>query len=113
MHLPTYIYSFLFGKFVGKDEYGNSYYRSSKLFNKKEKRWVLYKGVVEASKIPALWHRWIHYTSDHLPSEIQIEKQDWQKGHKANFTGTSMAYHPHKNSAPKAKSYYESWQPED
>ena len=44
----TMIYTFLFGKFVGKDEFDNKYYENLKL----KKRWVIYKSEIDASKIP-------------------------------------------------------------
>jgi len=43
----TRIQVFLFGKFVGEDHMGNKYYQS-----KSGKRWIVYKGEIEASKIP-------------------------------------------------------------
>ena len=46
--LGTRIQTILFGKFVGKDSFGNKYYE-----NKIGKRWVVYKDRVESSKIPA------------------------------------------------------------
>jgi len=110
MHIATLIYTFLFGKFVGHDEFGNSYYRS-RIKGKKEKRWVIYKGMVEATKIPPLWHRWLHFTTDSLPNENQQEQYFWQKQHLANFTGTSKAYQP--EVAVNQNSGYKAWQPEE
>ena len=56
--LGTRIYTIIFGKFIGKDEYGNKYYQS-----KKGRRWVIYNGEVEATKIPNDWYSWIHFTN--------------------------------------------------
>lgn len=116
MHLSTYIYTFLFGKFVGKDKYGNSYYRNFNKFNKQEKRWVIYKGIIEATKIPPLWHRWVHFMTNELPNEKQDEDLPWQKEHRVNFTATSMAYHPNSSkhyTYKKIPSYYKAWKPND
>ena len=44
--LGTRIQIFFFGKLVGKDHLGNKYYQS-----KSGKRWVIYNGEIEASKI--------------------------------------------------------------
>ena len=44
--LGTRIQTILFGKFVGKDSFGNKYYE-----NKSGKRWVIYKGEIDATKI--------------------------------------------------------------
>jgi NADH:ubiquinone oxidoreductase subunit len=92
MDIGTLINSFLFGKFVGHDKYGNSYYCNNKSNKTKEKRWVLYKGTKEASKIPSKWQLWLHHTSDHIPSEEQSESHFWQKPYRPNYTGTSKAY---------------------
>ena len=53
--LGTRLYTLLFGKKVGEDNYGNKYYQS-----KSGKRWVIYNGEIEASKIPDEWYCWIH-----------------------------------------------------
>jgi NADH:ubiquinone oxidoreductase subunit len=52
---------------MGVDRYGNRYFESRNLFTgtpKKLKRWVLYKGIVEGSKVPAAWHAWLHFYGD-------------------------------------------------
>ena len=110
MHIATLIYSFLFGKFVGKDEHDNSYYRS-RSNDRKEKRWVIYKGLVEATKIPPLWHRWLHFTTNDIPNKNQRENMSWQKAHIPNYTGTSFAYSPESKS--NKNKLYEAWKPEE
>ena len=50
---------------VGEDNQGNIYYREKD----GDKRWVIYKGEVEASRIPPEWHAWLHYTIDETPVE--------------------------------------------
>ena len=46
----TFLKTLFFGKFVGKDEYGNKYYKS-----KQDQRWVIYANNIEASKITSDW----------------------------------------------------------
>ena len=55
--IGTKLHTFVFGKFVGKDELGNKYYEN----RKKTKRWVIYQSEIDASKIPADWYSWIHF----------------------------------------------------
>ena len=46
---------------VGTDAQGNRYYRGKKpgpLGN--ERRWVIYNGANDASRVPAEWHGWLH-----------------------------------------------------
>jgi len=101
--LGTRIFTTFFGKFVGKDEYGNKYYES-----KKGRRWVIYSGEVEASKIPNEWYSWIHFTKNKIENLHDIKKFDWQKPHKPNQTGSEKAYRPdEKKDATEKK--YKSW----
>ena len=59
--LGTRLQTIFFGKLVGEDELGNKYYQ-----NKKGKRWVIYNGEVEASKIPNDWYSWMHHTNNKI-----------------------------------------------
>ncbi|QKX03035.1 NADH:ubiquinone oxidoreductase [Wolbachia endosymbiont of Litomosoides sigmodontis] len=86
------------GKFVGKDENGNSYYESSE-----GKRWVIYSSVSEPTTVPPEWHIWLHYTDDAVP----INSKKRKLKHIPNLTGTKDAYYPNQ----KVKNYYERWNP--
>ena len=97
----TFVYTIVFGKFVGKDEFGNKYY-----INSKDKRWVIYNGEINASKITSDWYSWMHHISNNIPDENQ-KKFSWQKSHKPNLTGTDKAYHPKKSENENKK--YKSW----
>ena len=99
----TRIKTFLFGKFVGKDNFGNKYYQS-----KNNKRWVIYAGEIDASKIPVEWYSWIHFTNNKIEKKHEIDKYDWQKPHQPNLTGTDKAYYPNKNKNALKKKY-KSW----
>ncbi|MBT4922235.1 MAG: NADH:ubiquinone oxidoreductase subunit NDUFA12 [Rickettsiales bacterium] len=114
MFIATKLYAYFFGKFVGKDEGGNSYFRIATPKSHPERRWVVYNGIVEASKVPAKWHLWLHHVTDQLPSESNKEPYKWQKPHQPNFTSTSKAYYPlseaEKYSACK-QSYYNAFDP--
>ena len=60
----TQWWTWLYGEFVGEDEFGNRYYRTAggKIDPALglERRWVIYNGVVEATMIPTGWHGWMH-----------------------------------------------------
>ena len=84
----TYLKTLFTGIYVGKDQFGNKYYK-----NKKNQRWVVYRNEVEATKITADWYHWIHYTNDKIPS-ANDKKFSWQKSHLENKTGTSESYKP-------------------
>lgn len=87
------IFSYFRGQQVGIDQVGNRYFQKRKTFGKKnhDRRWVIYKGFEEASKIPAEWHGWLHHRTDQLP-DLQQPFHNWQKPHLPNLTGTSLAY---------------------
>ena len=104
--LGTFIYTLFVGKFVGSDEFGNKYYSNSK-----EKRWVIYKNSVEASKIPPEWYLWIHFMTKNKPSG-DPHRFTWQKKHQENLTGTKKAYKPEGSLAYDLKKNikkYETW----
>ena len=117
MTIGTTLYTWLYGKLVGNDEIGNKYYSTSE--NHKDlnaKRWVIFKGEIEASNIPPHWHAWLHKSIDEPPLNYS-HKYLWQKNHKPNMTGTKDAHFPSSN--PLSKNYkpnhvkpdYESWSP--
>ena len=72
----TQLWTWRFGELVGEDEQGNRYFRTK---GRKidptlgfERRWVVYNGYAEATRIPPSWHGWIHHTVDVAPTEEQI-----------------------------------------
>ena len=88
------IYCFFFAKYIGKDEYGNIYYTKKNLSpknNYRERRFVIYKGIVEASKVPQEWNAWLHHITDEIP-DLKAKKPFWIKEHIPNLTGTPFAY---------------------
>ncbi|HTZ80340.1 MAG TPA: NADH:ubiquinone oxidoreductase subunit NDUFA12 [Stellaceae bacterium] len=124
MTIGTRLFTWWKGELVGTDQFGNRYYREKPGrqlhrgggHDSRERRWVIYKGEVEASKVPADWHAWLHHTNDTLPSAA-APTYSWQKPHLPNLTGTPLAYRPpgsvlkggHR--APTTGDY-EPWQPE-
>ena len=100
----TRLNTFFFGKFVGEDEYGNKYYENKK----RKKRWVIYNGEIEATKIPVDWYSWMHSIKNKIEENHDLYKYDWQKKHLSNQTGTEKAYNPQKNKGATKKKY-KSW----
>ncbi len=117
MTLGTHLFTWLCGELVGRDEDGNRYYRATKhRRGKRERRWVLYAGANEASKVPAHWHGWLHHTIDAPPPAGGADRKPWQKAHQPNQTGTPGAYRPpgHVLSGgrrDRATGDYEPWRP--
>ena len=74
------------GRFVGKDDFGNRYYEQKKGVGPLgvPRRWVTYSDFAEASKVPASWHGWLHYTVDTPPTEQNYQPRPWQRPHLMN-----------------------------
>lgn len=99
------------GQKVGEDSQGNVYYRNAD----DSRRWVIYDGENEASRVGAEWHGWLHRTWDEPPTEANLQHKPWEKPHQENLTGTMAAYAPAgsiRRAAPAERSDYEAWTPE-
>jgi NADH:ubiquinone oxidoreductase subunit len=91
--IGTLLKTWVAGSKVGEDAFGNRYYRGrGRSGYRRERRWVVYKGAPEASKVPPEWHAWLHYTME-APLDPS-KRYTWQKEHAPNLTGTRAAYVP-------------------
>ena len=111
--LGTRLFTARNGQRVGEDEDGNVFYQTSD----GKRRWVIYNGVAEASRVSPDWHGWLHHTFDEPPSESELPRKQWEKDHKPNLTGTDLAYRPPGSvltpeARPRATGDYEAWAPE-
>ncbi len=81
--------------FVGEDDYGNRYFEDRKpSIEGRHRRYVLYKGLAEPSKVPADWHGWLHHTFKLPPTVEPLQRRAWETDHKPNMTGTVYADRP-------------------
>jgi NADH:ubiquinone oxidoreductase subunit len=92
MTIGTRLFTWMHGRAVGRDAMGNRYYEDRKAGSARPRRWVMYVGDAEASKVPPEWHCWLHYTTDAPLAETG--RKPWQKPHEPNFTGTAAGYRP-------------------
>ena len=109
--LNTRIYTWRHGVKVGEDEQGNIFYET----RDGKRRWVIFNGEAEASRVDANWHGWLHHTFKKPPTEKPLAHKEWEKPHSENLTGTSMAHAPAgslRNTNPVHRTDYEAWQPE-
>ncbi|ABA79366.1 NADH:ubiquinone oxidoreductase subunit NDUFA12 [Rhodobacter sphaeroides] len=109
--LGTQLFTWRNGVKVGEDEQGNLFYTSKD----GKRRWVIYNGEIEASRIGADWHGWLHNTWDDPPTSKPLAHKPWEKPHVENLTGTAAAYAPPgsiRRTEPVARRDYEAWQPE-
>lgn len=91
-------------KTVGHDQYGNVYYEHPQK-NKKTKRWVIYRGLAEGSRVPPEWHGWLHHMFEAPPTETYGAPYSWQTTHKPNLSGTKNAYAPQPRNINNQKPY--------
>jgi NADH:ubiquinone oxidoreductase subunit len=106
--------------FVGEDSTGNRYFQertNRDSYDGRLRRFVTYRGYADASKIPADWHGWLHYTFDEPPTVAPFKLKAWEKDHLPNLTGTPYAYRPagaiaRGGERARATGDYEAWRPE-
>jgi NADH:ubiquinone oxidoreductase subunit len=109
--IGTQLFTWRNGVRVGEDPEGNVFYRS----RDGKRRWVIYNGEAEASRVSPEWHGWLHHTWDAPPSERPLPHKTWEKPHLENLTGTSRAYAPPgsiRKPNPNPRKDYEAWSPE-
>ena len=116
------------GEHVGTDAQGNKYYRAKNNFGGKnapsygsytqaEKRWVIYDGANDASRVPSEWHGWLHGAFDDVPESNLPPAKIWEADYTPNATGTPQAYRPagaieRGGKRAAADGDYEAWSPE-
>ncbi|MEM1266673.1 MAG: NADH:ubiquinone oxidoreductase subunit NDUFA12 [Pseudomonadota bacterium] len=109
--LGTRLFTARNGARVGEDEQGNVFYQTQD----GARRWVIYNGEAEASRVSPEWHGWLHHTYQEPPTEDPLPRKSWEKAHLSNMTGTSAAYHPPGSilsARPAPRTDYEPWSPE-
>lgn len=114
--LNTRFSTWRFGNKVGEDEQGNVYYEGGVNSDGQTRRWVIYNGVSDASRIPPGWHGWIHHRTDTLPTKEDYQPHEWQKAYVPNMTGTPEAYRPPgsilgSGHRPQVTGDYDAWTP--
>jgi NADH:ubiquinone oxidoreductase subunit len=118
--VTTMLNSALTGEKVGSDAQGNNYYRAKKPYPKghpfagKERRWVIYNGANDASRVPAEWHGWLHGSfaegeNGGVPESNLPAPRIWEVDYTPNATGTPLAHRPHRGRKDGA---YEAWSPD-
>lgn len=109
--LGTQLFTWRKGVRVGEDDQGNVFYQT----RDGKKRWVIYNGLAEASRVSPDWHGWLHFTWDEPPTRAPIPHKPWEKPHSENLTGTAEAYAPIgsiRRAEPAPRRDYEPWIPE-
>ena len=113
--LGTRLVGWRTGREVGRDAYGNVYYTARA--GRRARRWVIYNGEPEASRVPPEWQLWLRHTVDATPDEAPLRPRVWEKPWVPNPTGTPVAHRPSGSLAvaatrARATGDYEAWTPE-
>ena len=109
--LNTQIFTWRKGVKVGEDDQGNIFYQT----RDGQRRWVIYNGEAEASRVSPDWHGWLHHTFAEPPTKAPLRHKSWEKPHQENLTGTALAYAPPGSivrGRPAERTDYEAWKPE-
>jgi NADH:ubiquinone oxidoreductase subunit len=114
--IGTLIFNALHGEKVGSDAQGNTYYRKPARDGRPERRWVIYSGANDASRVPAEWHGWLHGSYDGVPESNLPPPRFWEADYTPNATGTAQAYRPQGalergGNRAAATGDYEAWTP--
>jgi len=102
---------------VGEDSLGNLYYEGGRDPNGVPRRWVIYKGSNDASRVAPEWFSWLHHQIEDAPDQALPAPRAWEKPWEPNQTGSTLAYRPpgalelggHR---ARATGDYEAWTPD-
>jgi NADH:ubiquinone oxidoreductase subunit len=86
--LGTALFSAFNGSKVGEDPLGNRY------FEGKGRRWVMYAGSNDVSRVPPEWYAWLTRQIDGVPDEALPPPPKFLRSATPNLTGTAEAYRP-------------------
>ena len=111
----TSLFSWRNGRQIGTDSLGNTYFESKKPIAGQNRRWVMYQGPNDASRVPPEWFGWLHHQTDIIPTDLPAPRA-WVKEPVPNLTGTTAAYRPagaleRGGNRAAATGDYEAWSP--
>ena len=102
---------------VGTDAEGNVYWQGGRDTAGRTRRWVIYAGSNDASRVPPEWFSWLHHQIDDVPDRALPPVRAWEKPPVPNLTGTPLAYRPpgaleKGGERVRATGDYEAWSPD-
>lgn len=102
------------GEEMGRDDAGNVYFRHRK---DPARRWVIYDGSNDSSRVPPSWNAWLRGTIDDVPEKSLPARRSFEQAPLPNLTGTDLSYRPsgslsRSGRRAPATGDYEAWKPE-
>lgn len=83
---------------MGEDNQGNRYFEAKNARASTQgpfkRRWVMYAGANDTSRVPPEWYGWLHHQIDDVPDKALPPARAWIAAPTPNLTGTAQAYHP-------------------
>ena len=112
--IGTSLFTRFSGVEAGRDEDGNIYFQHKK---NPRRRWVIYPGDNDGSRVPPGWQLWLKGTIDELPDKALPPKRAFHKPPQHNLTGTMAAFRPDGAMGsgkirPAATGDYQPWTPD-
>lgn len=114
----TVLYGLRGKRDMGRDSLGNAYFEGGQDTAGRPRRWVIYQGSNDASRVDPEWFAWLHHHIDDIPDRALPPARRWQKPAVPNLTGTALAYRPpgaleKGGTRAAATGDYEAWAPEE
>lgn len=86
----TALFSWRNGSKVGEDALGNAYFEAKK----GGRRWVMYQGSNDVSRVPPEWYSWLTRQIEEVPDRALPPAPKFLRPATPNLTGTPQAYRP-------------------
>jgi len=107
----TTLFNWRNGTTVGEDMDGNVYREGA------GRRWVIYKGSNDVSRVPPDWYAWLTRQIDDVPDRALPPAPPFLKAPEPNLTGTPYAYRPsgaleRGGQRARASGDYQAWTPD-
>ena len=71
------------GQRVGSDAQGNIFYQT----RDGKRRWVIFNGESEASRVSPDWHGWLHFTWNEPPTKAPLLHKPWHRPDRSEWRG--------------------------
>lgn len=109
--LGTALFNWRHGTTVGEDANGNVYREGA------GRRWVIYNGSNDVSRVPPDWYAWLTRQIDDVPERALPPAPKFLKEPMPNLTGTPLAYRPsgaleRGGHRARASGDYQAWTPD-
>lgn len=105
------------GTRMGEDASGNVYYEGGRQPDGRPRRWVIYAGANDPTRVPPEWYGWLLGQIPDVPEKVLPPAKPWVAPPTPNFTGTPLAYRPpgaleKGGKRSQATGDYEAWTPD-